>query len=61
MKELYTLIFTRKSDGRILRKYDFTALNKYFALKVQEEQLLSLLKNNIDLERKDIDVKFQSL
>jgi hypothetical protein len=57
MKEFYTLIFVRKSDGRVLRRYDYSAINKYFAHKIKEEQLLIVLRNHVDLERRDIDVR----
>jgi hypothetical protein len=53
----YTIFFIRKSDGKLLRRYDTTQSSKYFIKKRVEEQLRSVLDLYIDLERKDIIIK----
>lgn len=53
----YTIFFIRKSDGRILRRFDTQQLSKYFLKKTVEEQLRLVLNNNVDLERRDIVIK----
>lgn len=53
----YTIFFIRKSDGRLLRRFDTQQLSKYFLKKIVEEQLRLVLNNNVDLERRDIVIK----
>jgi hypothetical protein len=52
-----TILFIRKEDKIVLRRYVTTQPNKYFVKKEIEFQLNRLLNTYIDLERKDIVIR----
>jgi hypothetical protein len=57
MARFYTAFFIRKSDRKLLRRFDAKATNTFFWKKEIDTQLNKLLNNNLDLERRDIEVK----
>jgi len=57
MRELYTVLFVRKSDQRVLRRFNTPIEPDYFLMKKKEEQLKKVLDLYTDLEKKDIEVR----
>lgn len=57
MGKFYTVLFIRKSDNKVLKRYTSKPLNYFFWKKELEISLNKLLESNLDLERRDILIK----
>ncbi len=57
MKKFYTVLFIRKSDNKVLKRYSSSPANLFFWKKEIEISLNRLLESYLDLERRDILVK----